>query len=112
MWPVMRPSAIVLCVIIFGVAAKSGVATAGDSAMHVVAAVPLAKRFEVTPFAQPTAACKVGRIAYCLKYKGVCENKSGNRDCQGWFDACVKCHATSDGCASLMLSTGPCRTDA
>lgn len=49
------------------------------------AAAPAAKR------------CRIGRRAYCYKYKALCEGDA-SAACGAWFDACWTCHDIADRC--------------
>ena len=56
-----------------------------------------------------TKSCRIGRRAYCYKYKGICE-REGKADCNAWFDACWQCHDVADRCRLGGTACETCRS--
>lgn len=61
------------------------------------------------PGAAPPKRCRIGRRAYCFKYKGLCE-RDGTASCAAWFDACWSCHDAADSCRRAGGECESCRT--
>ena len=104
----LRRGVAVLLLAIAACLTTLGVSVRADDAplqLALVASPPPASSMAI-----PASACKVGRPAYCAKYKGVCDRASGRHDCAAWVSACGQCHEIAAECtAGATAGSSTCR---